>query len=307
MLRPGGPLSDEAAAALRAHPRFGEAVRLAAGGLVELYQGNALLNLLVNDRGRLLISYFALHLHFGGHPPDQKSGLTLTRLQDLCVESDVCSRGRAAAMVAVMRAAGYLAVVQGTGDRRERRLMATELLIASQRERWRCQFRAIALLMPELAPVLEVLERADFVEAFIQRLGALFRAGVRVLAGARGLQLFAERNAGMSILFALLAAGTEGQGAPSTVSISISALARRFGVSRAHVLKLLRDAESRGFLRRTGSAGESIVVLPPLTDAADRFFATVFLFFALCAREALEAMEASREPTRAEAGLAAMG
>jgi DNA-binding MarR family transcriptional regulator len=272
---------------MRAHPRFGDAVRLAAGGLVELYQGNALLNLLVNDRGRLLISYFALYLHFSGGAADRKSGLTLTRLQELCVENDVCSRGRAAAMVAVMRTAGYLAVAQGVGDRRVRRLAPTERLIGAQRQRWRCLFRAIMLLMPEMAEACQALERRDFVEAFMRRLGAHFRAGVRMLAAAPGLQLFAERNAGMSILFALLAAGTKGQGAPYTVSISISALARRFGVSRAHIVKLLHDAESRGLLRRTGDEGESVVVLPPLTDAAERFFATVFVFFAHCAREAL--------------------
>jgi DNA-binding GntR family transcriptional regulator len=72
------------------------------------------------------------------------------------------------------------------------------------------------------------------------------------------------------------------------VPISVSRLARRFGVSRPHVLKLLNDAASEGFIERIGPAGDRAVVLPRLADAAQNFFATMFLFFADCAREALD-------------------
>jgi hypothetical protein len=284
-------LSADAVAALRAHPHFQQAVRRAAGGLVALYQGNRLLNLLINDRGRLLISSFALYLHFGHDSSDQDGGLTLTRIQDLCIENSVCSRGRAAAMVALMRATGYLAtapVATGLADRRVRRLVPTERLIDSQRQNWRCQFGAIALLRPEGAAAFDVLGNPDFIRALLQQQGDRFRAGVRILDRAPTLSLFAERNAGMMILFSLLLAGAAEDAMPASrpVPISISALARRFGVSRPHVLKLLRDAAHAGLIERKGANGEQIVLSVHLAEATLDFLATVFLFLAHCAREA---------------------
>src|SRR5262249_55493911 len=52
--------SADAVAMLTSQPRFPEALRATAATFVELYQGNRLLNTLLNDRGRLVVSYFAL-------------------------------------------------------------------------------------------------------------------------------------------------------------------------------------------------------------------------------------------------------
>lgn len=62
-----------------------------------------------------------------------------------------------------------------------------------------------------------------------------FLAGFRVLDNSANLELFMERNAGMMVLFALALAGEADDGFLSTqpVLVSISALAGRFGVSRA--------------------------------------------------------------------------
>jgi hypothetical protein len=61
---PGRPVMFGAAglprdeiAALQTHPQFQAACRATAGSMVELYQGNRLLNTVVNDRGRLVIGY----------------------------------------------------------------------------------------------------------------------------------------------------------------------------------------------------------------------------------------------------------
>ena len=72
------------------------------------------------------------------------------------------------------------------------------------------------------------------------------------------------------------------------VRISISELARRFSVSRPHVLRLLRDATAAGLIERAGTTLEAMtLLLPPLSVALRQSVSIVFLFFAHCARAAL--------------------
>src|ERR1044072_1671328 len=79
----------KALAALQAHPRFNAAFRIAITGFVELWQRNRLLNTVRNDRGRLLISLYAVYFHLQSRPNDP--GLTVSRMTTLCSEQKFCS------------------------------------------------------------------------------------------------------------------------------------------------------------------------------------------------------------------------
>jgi hypothetical protein len=105
--------SASAIAATVAHPHFPEASRIVATGLVALYQGERVVNRVMPDRIRYIISVFAMHLHFAGRPNDANSGLTAGRLRKLCVERQICSAGRAEAMLAIMRGYGHLVPAPG--------------------------------------------------------------------------------------------------------------------------------------------------------------------------------------------------
>lgn len=300
----GSLASPEAIAALRAHPGFGEAMRTSASGLVDLYQGSRLLNWLMDDRGRLVVGYLALYLHFERRPDDPASGLTPTRMKQLCTEFGVCSAGRTTAMLSLMRLGGYLAPASDIDDRRLHRLVATERLIELLVVRWRLHFSAMVPLLPEGKAACAALHDPAFVRAMVAAMFDRFRSGFRFLDHAPGVGLFGDRNGGMLILSSLLTAGEADDAMPPRrpVAISIASLARRFGVSRAHVLKLIRDAADEGLIERIGPAGERIVILPRLSNAAQNLFATMFLFLADCAREALDAVA---QDHRAEEGASA--
>lgn len=126
-----------------------------------------------------------------------------------------------------------------------------------------------------------------------------------MLEHAPGLEVFAERSAGMMILFRLNLAGpADGPFPPATpVPLSINALATAFSVSRKHVLTLLRDAEADGLLTRGGPGNDEITILPRARDGLEVLFATMFLFIAQCAEQGLRAArsEAATE-TIARAG-----
>jgi hypothetical protein len=104
------------------------------------------------------------------------------------------------------------------------------------------------------------------------------------------LRPFAEHNAGIMILASLALAGGDGDTMPprGAVHLSISELARRFSVSRAHVLRLLRDAAAHGLIERGTAGAETITFTPALAEALRQSVALLFLFFAGCAKRALD-------------------
>jgi AraC-like DNA-binding protein len=292
LMRSGGELGPETLSALCRHPQFARAMRAVLTDHVGLYRGNRILNYVGYDRGRLVVGLLALYLHMSRRPDDPTSGLTAHALKSLCVEQDLCSPGRARAMLSVLRLFGYVTPVPGS-DRRYKLLAPTDLLTAWLRQRWSMMFAALALVLPEGIEALARLERDDFVAALVRQVVDRFRSGLRALQVTPELRLFAERNAGLNILFSLVIAGDVDDTMPPTrpVRISISELARRFSVSRPHVLRLLRDAAAEGLVARSGAAQDgiqdAITILPPLSRALRDGVAIFFLLFAQCARAAI--------------------
>ena len=284
-LRPAVPLQPPEPAAvetLRAEPGFPAAAQAAAASIAELYRGHWLLNRLISDRGRFVLSLMILDLHFGGGCGAADGGLTTGRLKALATTHGVCSPGRAGAVLASMRLFGLVASAPSS-DRRRHRLVPTERLIAMHCERLRRMFQAMAAVVPEGRRAEALIVRDDFLAAHVHQMVGLFLSGLRIVEAVPETEVFADRDAGMMIAFAVLVASRpddEGDGS----GVAVADLARRFSVSRAHVLSVLRDAEQAGLVRRS-SAGRTVAT-PALAAAVEEFFATLFLLQVSCVRAA---------------------
>jgi hypothetical protein len=276
----------EALAALQAHLRFPAAARIAAAGFIELWQGNRILNSVMTDRARFHIGLFAVHLHLLSRPNDPHSGLTVSRMTALCGELELCSPGRVKAMLMLMRALGYLAPAPNEADRRLRRLVPTERLMALHGERNRRLFEAIAMVLPEHAEAFAGQSHPDFTGRFVCRYCGHLLAGLRLIDGIPHMRLFIERNGGIVVLCSLLLSGEPDDVYPPAlpVRVSTSALARRLGVSRAHIRRLLQDAEKQGLLERLD--GDRVRLLPPIRQGASDLMARQFLVASDCAQGA---------------------
>ena len=279
--------SEAATAALLAHPRFVEAGRIVAAGLVDLYQGERTVNLVMPDRVRYIISVFAVHLHFAGRPNDPNSGLTASRLCKLCVERKVCSAGRAESMLGIMREFGHLVPAPSEEDMRLRRLVPAEPLFAWHRKRCMHFFAAAAKVLPDDADALAALDAPGF----MPRISCAISAGAMSPASTtssmfRTIRLFYERSAGGAILMSIMLAGAGDDTFPPSrpVSISLSGLARDFEVSRVHVRRLVQEGVSAGLLNRVSASGDELEVAPRLSDAVRRVVATYMLHYTHCAR-----------------------
>jgi hypothetical protein len=283
-----------AVAAARRHPRFPDALRAFATAAVEQYRGNRLINLIANDRGRILLTMFALYLHNTRRDEDPGSGLTAARLQAMFVETGLGSPGRAKALVALMSWGGYLEPAPASRDRRVRLLQPTQRMLEMHSARWRAALRAIGLVSPEAAQGDARFDEPGFLHAYTIAYVNQFVGGFRLLDYGPELQLFSDRNAGFPIMFNILISAPPESGMPPTdaINVSASALAQRFHVSRSHVAALLRDAHAARLIERSGTTDMQVRLLPRFIESFEKLFASLFLVQADCARYALGEIDA---------------
>jgi hypothetical protein len=254
---------------LRHRPGFRQAMLQTAETTTEHFRGHRLLNRVLNDRGRFAVGLAVLDMHFGGGTGQP---LTSARLQELCVRHGVCSRGRARAVLAVMRAMRLLAAAPG-GDRRAQALKGTPAFLQIHRERLARIFAAMEPLGVPTAEAAAALGDDVFLAAFVRRLVFLFEQGFRVLDGSPALRPVAEKAAGMVTLLSLLC---ETGGVAGERRIVITEMANRYLVSRGHVLEIVRAAEAAGLVRILGDTGSRLEVLPAFTAAFEDFFDSMF-------------------------------
>jgi hypothetical protein len=226
-----------------------------------------------------VIGNLALFLHYSRDPADPGSGLSAGRLKALCAEQRVCSKGRALAVLTQMRRAGDLVPATCQVDHRLRLLVPTETLINACRQYWEAIFRGVAMVIPGRSGAMAALDREDVLAGFLRTFGGYFCAGMRLFKPAAGLTPFAQRNAALAILFSLLVASEQSRraGSPATVRISIAEFARRFGVSRPQVVRVLDEAVEALLVERSGPDGLEIMVLPRLRSVSEDFYITAFL------------------------------
>lgn len=293
-------------ASFRARPDFSHyAVRIART-FIDQFVGNRFLNLITNDRGRIQVAHAVLYLHYMRDPNDPTSGLTPSRLKAFCAQHRMCSPGRTAAMLAVMQMSGNVVEAPAAKDRRVRLLMPTAKLLDNFLTRWITYFDALAQMMPETADIARAARESDvFVQTYIRLVVEHYIAGNRLMNCVPRLNVFADANAGMLIFLSLFAAaGAEGPPRDAQyVQMPISELARRFGVSRAHVKQVLRGAQEQGLLVADDGNGRGIYLTRDYFDAAYQLFAAMFTLELHTGQIALEAARAAARNEKASDGL----
>ena len=282
----GGFALENAKAEMRAHPRFAQAMRQNVAESVALFESDPVLRRAQKNVNTQASGFFALYLAESG-------GLTLARIQQLCVDLGMMSPGRAVAMLARWRQLRYVELAADQPDRRKRMYVPTVSMRWAVMRQLHRDVTALAVLEPEAQALADRFAQPLTARRYVVRFGRWLIELVRQYEETRGpADLFAERDAGLMILNALLLSGEPGDAFPPAgpVHYSIARLARRFAVSRPHVRKLLRDAAHRGLLRLGGEEGAGLLEAE-LREAALNFHAVNFVGTAICAHEAMSAAE----------------
>ena len=272
----------ERVAAIAAHPQMPQAMRLFCSGLIDFFQGSRLLNLIASDRGRMVMAWMALYLDAGYDPRDPLSGLTVNRYKALCASTGVCSPGRGAAMLGIMRFAGYLEPAGRAHRGLPLRLVPTEKLKVQQRERWRRLFPALACVRPEGEIGVALIDDPAFYKAFVRASVDAYLAGRPPIDFGLALMPFAEQKAGFMVLMSLLLSTPPEQGMPPSgpMSVPVARLARRFAVSRAQVKHTLRSAVAAGLLIPAEQDQSAYLITPALRESMFGFVAALLLLLA---------------------------
>jgi hypothetical protein len=289
--RPG--LNPEVAALMMAQPGFADACRMAFKLSVARHGRNKLLTRVTVDISRLIYGYLVIYL-------EARGGITLTAIQELCHEIGLASAGRAQAILFHLRATGYVRPDPANTDRRSRRYLPSAEMKENLREVMADELRAFSLIEPQAGVAADRLVEPDFFRAFMIRLGEGFAAGLKNRP-ARVISHFAERNAGLIILWDILLSAQEGDSYPprGLLKMSVTELAQKYDVSRSHVFRLLRDAEILGLLKRNADE-QTGAIEDVLADDVAEFQVTTFLGLAVCCHHAFQSDSNMRLPARAE-------
>lgn len=273
-------IDSDAYARLIGHPRFIEAARLSARTAVARHVGNPRIWRTFKDVRRVMYGVFVLYC-------DARGELSLTTIREVCTELGFVSPGYAAAILVRLRVMGFITRDSNVTDKRVRRYIPSPLMKQAFIELLGNELLMFGMVEPEAIDAVEALKDPDVFRFFALNGG---RGLSRIIKTSEPhpLQVFAVRNVGIALLHDIALSGADGDVYPpkGAVRMAVAPLARKFGVSRSHVFRLLRDAEKEGLLRRnadelTGQFEEK------LREALLHFHASGFLTVAAGAYQAM--------------------
>lgn len=255
---------------IRNNKRLWDAIRaLGTQSLLNYTNAPPAIRHVVKDKASYLLSVEVLRVWYTR--PDAATAAAFMRG---VVQFGLSSKGRAASLIDFMRARGLLVRPPGT---KPRILAPSAELVAHYGEGMRAGIVGLRALDSDKRIRIESVDDRLIREYIIVSTEvAVHVPAVAYPSNPPALALFFERNAGLLLLYALL---EKIEGAPPTGEgpVSISAIARRLGVSRPHILKMLEDSHRQGFVawdkrRRTVVLGREL-----LAQMAE-FFTWIFAF-----------------------------
>lgn len=300
-------------ASLLSHPAFSDARKAIISNLTLLFRGDYLLSRLLLEEGRYLTIQTLLHLAAGQQAEERATWLTLGRLQSRLAGSELASRNRIEALVAILERYSFLERRKAEEDLRVTlllptpRLWGSDAVLAEAMAQPLAMFRdlrdpgpALCSLMarnrisgsafagphdtgPGFDPQAPAWSNRDLATA-----GAGHRAWHRALsphidtyfalrAAHPQVQGLAARDGGY-LTFLLLLGEVEQTGS-ARLCLPFETLSSHTGVSRTHARLLMELAEASGLIKLHARGGRDIEVLPALHQAADAWFADHMAFF----------------------------
>ena len=267
---------------LHAHPDFEAVLDRYSAAFIDLYAGKVRLIKLVTSPARYSVVGFLMSLHAWRDTGNPASGATVGQIQTLAAAQQIASPGRITAILANFTAAGFVSVQTVPGDSRRRRLEPAVTLL-DHRALWlnlylgaidRLYRRNYAALFQSNAEFGWEWQRQLMIRA-VQFAG--------VPEGNDDIRAFIARDGGHMLIMSLLASADR-QG---LTSLPFSDGARRFGLSRQHILNFVADMEAAGFLRSEAEGGRRLQLAPDFVSRYRRMMALLFEAMEhVCARAA---------------------
>ena len=226
---------------LRLRPQYPEAARRLAANLLRDAEEDPSLAAMLRDAGHNVAALSAIYLHATGE-------LTQQRLKTFIAGFGLVSPGRARSLLSYMRHLDYLETDPEAASSRRARYHVTPHFLAAYTRHEASLLDAIGVLEPAVVPLRQNLSAPGVLEALVIAQGDAFVAGsAQPHPFAAFYRVFLHRLGGIQIVHSLVA---QAQAFPPAEDIpfSVQETALRFKVSRVHVARLMKEAESQGLL-----------------------------------------------------------
>jgi hypothetical protein len=280
--------SERRIQAIRADPRLDGAIRHSVLNSLAYHDRAPVMHRNLKDVGRFTLGVMALYL-------DATGGLTHRRLRELSGQTGIISTGAATALLLRLRLIGYVTAAEVLPSGATRLYRPTPAMATAFRDRLRFELEAATRFDPRITDILDRLDEPEVFPTLMATLGTDAAYAARnPREDALAIDRLSMRQAGMLIMFQLMSDADHGGAFPpqSEVSISISGLARRYEVSRSHVLTVLRDAETFGLIRKLDEGRWRLE--PAMAEVFKTFYAVIYLGIIKSARAAQAALATVR-------------
>jgi hypothetical protein len=254
------------------HPRLPEARKRYLDRFLEVYGGDPFLVRLLIESGRFVVYHWVAELHAAQDPARRETWATVGLLKQHLATIGLASDRHIDHLIARLCEVGFMRLKPAEHDRRVRILEPTEKLHAHDRDWLVAHYAPLTVLCPQ-HDYGRVMRRDPRFQTMHRRAAAMFAAlGTKLLLSAPDMLLFLNHAAGYPVLAALLQAAMESDDYPHA-AVPYAEIGDRFGVSRAHVRKLLVAAEDRELLRLQARGGWRVEILPRLWSSHDHAIA----------------------------------
>lgn len=226
---------DDLLERILADPGFDRAARTLAASMLTLTADNPQLDKIFKDAGKYVAALCATALH--------GEGLTLVALKNLCARFGLLSAGRVRALLLFMRYLGFVSMWSDREGGGPARYAVSAPFLDDWRRHLDAALAAASIVDATAATAAKSLQDPRFFADFC-RLHAegLAETMGREPADFAILKVFIERNAGPQIVWALVSQGAAEFPTREPLDLQRATLARRFGVSRMHVRRIVQDA-----------------------------------------------------------------
>lgn len=227
---------------LLANPAFDTAARELASAMLAVSAEHPALDKVFKDAGKYVAAMCATALH--------DEGLTLVGLKALCARFGLLSAGRVRALLLYMRYLGFVSMRSDRSAGDPVRYIVSAPFLSLWRIHLKAALTAASILDPDAEAAANRLDDADFFSRFCR----LHAEGLAETMGYEPpdfaiLKVFINRNAGAQISWTLLFQGKVEFPPTGPVYLQRAALARRFGVSRVHIRRIIQDACDEDLLK----------------------------------------------------------
>lgn len=223
------------------HPAYGTAARQLAENMLTIIDSDRKLAAVFKDAGHYVAAMSAAYLEANGD-------LNLSTLRQICAGSGFLTANRAGALVDFMVHIGFV----------ERRSALHYKTTPAFQHAWgghlQAALDAATIVDPTMAAARDALDDPAVYQRFLAAQGERLHKLARMADPSPMFRtVFLHPRAGSSILHTLALACTDAAFVPHAgASVSLTWLARRFGVSEPHVRRVLKGAEAHAFLLHLG-------------------------------------------------------